>query len=439
MSYDAISPIDGRYSREAAPLGRYFSDRALMEARVAVELRYLSLLVRRGVAPSTKVPRIGADMVALERLEEELGHDVKAVELYVRRRLLRSAARKLAPFVHLGMTSEDTNSLSYAMLQKAAIDEVLIPAYSSLAGSVADLAVKEASSAMVARTHGMPAVPTTFGKEMAVFGYRLAERVSRLRELRPMAKFSGAVGTYASFALLADLDWPAELAKFVEGFGVEAAPYSTQVVPGERLSDILHTVININQLVASLARDLWLYQALGYVRFVRPGKVSSSTMPQKENPVDLENAEGQADTSTSLLIMAAYRLQHTRLQRDLSDSVVRRMVGQGLAHSFVATKRLGRALSSMKVERAAMLDDLKAHPEILAERAQIVRRLAGDVEGYENVRASVGRGSFSPGSDPASYLGDSVNLARRCRGTVDELLGLGGRRKRRGASSSASS
>ncbi|MDG6912269.1 MAG: adenylosuccinate lyase [Nitrososphaerota archaeon] len=439
MSYDAISPIDGRYRREAAPLGRYFSDRALMEARVTVEMGYLGLLVRLGVAPNVRVPKVDADMAALEKLEGELGHDVKAVEVYIRQRLSRSGSGKLAPFVHLGLTSEDTNSLSYATLQKAAIDEVLIPAYSSLADSLADLAVKEATSAMVARTHGKPAVPTTFGKEMAVFGYRFAERVYRLRGLTPMAKFSGAVGTYASFGLLADLDWPAELARFVEGFRVEAAPYSTQVVPGERLSDILHTVININQLTASLARDLWLYQALDYVRFVRPGKVSSSTMPQKENPVDLENAEGQADTSTSLLMMAAYRLQHTRLQRDLSDSVVRRMVGQGLAHSLVACKRLARSLSSMKVERSFMRDDLKAHPEILAERAQIVKRLAGDVEGYEKVRASVGRGSFSPGSDPVAYLGDSVDLARRCRETVDGLLGPGRRRQRRGSASTASS
>ncbi|MDG6959096.1 MAG: adenylosuccinate lyase [Nitrososphaerota archaeon] len=423
MSFDAISPIDGRYRREAEPIGRYFSDRALMSARVRVEAAYLGLLVKLGVAPRAKVPAVDVDMAALEELEGRLGHDVKAVEVYFRERLLRSGPRALAPFVHLGLTSEDTNSLSYAILLKSAMGEVLVPAYSSLGSSVARLAGKEASSAMVARTHGRPAVPTTFGKEMAVFAYRIAERVSRLNGLRPMAKFSGAVGTYASFGLLAGLDWPAELSKFVEGFGVEPAPYSTQVAPGERLSDILHTVINVNQLVASLSRDLWLYQTLDYVHFVRPGKVSSSTMPQKENPVDLENAEGQADVSTSLLMMLAYRLQHTRLQRDLSDSVVRRLLGQGLAHSLIACKRLGGSLSSMEVDRPAMLADLRRHPEILAEREQIMRRLAGDAEGYEKVRASVGRGHYAAASDPLQYLGRSVDLARRCRKTVDGLLG----------------
>jgi adenylosuccinate lyase len=425
LSYDALSPIDGRYAAEAAPLARYFSDRALMEARVEVELAYLSLLVRLGVAPRGRVPKISADMPALDRLERRVGHDVKAVEVFIRDSLRRRGSQVLAPFVHLGLTSEDTNSLSYAILLKSAMQEVMVPAYSSLASALAGVAAREASSPMVARTHGRPAVPTTFGKEMAVFAYRLAERVSFLRRLTPMAKFSGAVGTYASFGVLADRDWPAELSRFVEGFGVDPAPVSTQVVPGERLSDILHGVININQLVSSLCRDLWLYQTLDYVHFSRRGKVSSSTMPQKENPVDLENAEGQADVSNSILVVMAYRLQQTRMQRDLSDSVVRRMLGQALAHSLVACRRVDRSLSSMRVERSAMLDDLRRHPEVLAEREQVARRLAGDPRGYEKVRASVAKGEFSPGSDPASYLGRSEDLARWCAREVRRLLGRG--------------
>ncbi|MDE1857786.1 MAG: adenylosuccinate lyase [Thaumarchaeota archaeon] len=423
MSYDSISPIDGRYRLEAAGLERYFADRALMEARVNVELSYLKLLVRLGVAPKGKVPKVAADMAELARLEAKLGHDVKAVEVYLRGALQKSGSPALAPFVHLGLTSEDTNSLSYAILLKSAMRQSLGPAYSSLAVGLARLAAAEAATAMVARTHGRPAVPTTFGKEMAVFAVRLAERVSSLGRLTPMAKFSGAVGTYASFGVLADIDWPAELARFVAGFGVEASAYSTQVVPGERLSDILHCVININQLVSSLSKDLWIYQTLDYVHFARPGKVSSSTMPQKENPVDLENAEGQADISNSLLVMMAYRLQQTRLQRDLSDSVVRRMLGQALAHSLVACNRLAGSLAAIRVERRAMEEDLSRHPEVLAEREQILRRLAGDARGYEKVQGSLAAGKFVPGSEPAAYLGRSVELARDCRRVVRDLLG----------------
>lgn len=423
MSFDSISPIDGRYRVEAEPLAEYFSERALTKERVRVELSYLRLLMKLGVAPKARIPTIEPSAEEVRKLELRLGHDVKAVEVYLRESLVRSGVSGLASYVHLGLTSEDTNSLAFALLLGSAIKKVIVPSYSALAAEVAELAGKEASTVMVARTHGRPAVPTTFGKELAVFAVRVAERVSVLRSLRPMAKFSGAVGTYASFSVLGDRDWPVELAEFVKGLGVEPAAYSTQVVPGERLSDILHIVININQLMLSLSRDLWLYQTLNYVHFARPGKVSSSTMPQKVNPVDLENAEGQVEVSNSLLLLLAYRLQITRLQRDLSDSVIRRMIGQGLAHSLVASSRLRASLSSMTVDRAEMARDLERHPEVLAEREQLLKRLKGDRLGYEKVKAAIEKGRFAPKTmDPRSYLGEAEALARNCPKLVRRLL-----------------
>ena len=430
MSYDAISPIDGRYRAEAEPLGSYFSERALTRERVRVELAYLDFLVRVGVAPRAKVPRIEPDMDEVKREEEELGHDVKAVEVYIRKQLKKSGAQTLSPFVHIGLTSEDTNSLAFALLLKSAVHGVLLPAFSALAMDLAGLARKEANTQMTGRTHGRPAVPTTFGKEVAVFAVRIAERSALLGSLTPMAKFSGAVGTYASFSLLGRKEWRAELAKFVVGFGIEPAAYSTQVVPGERLSDILHAVINLNQLMISLSRDLWLYQAMDFVHFARPGKVSSSTMPQKVNPVDLENAEGQADVSNSLLTLIAYRLQQTRLQRDLSDSVVRRMVGQALAHSLIACSRLRSSLSTMRVERAVMKADLALHPEVTAERDQILRRLSGDELGYEKLKASVEKKTFIP-SSTEEYVGEAPRLARECPEVVRRILAKQAGRGRR--------
>ncbi len=421
MSYDSISPIDGRYRAEAEPLALYFSERALVRERVRVELAYLGLLMELGVAPRTRIPKMEPDFEEISRLEAKLGHDVKAVEVFMRDRLVRPGSRSLAPFVHLGLTSEDTNSLAFALLLGAAKTKVLVPAYSTLAVALSHLAAKEASTAMLGRTHGRPAVPTTFGKEMAVFAVRIAERASVLRSLKPMAKFSGAVGTYASFSLMGKRDWRRELARFVEGFGIDAAPYSTQVVPGERLSDILHCVININQLMLSLSRDLWLYQTLDYVHFLRPGKVSSSTMPQKVNPVDIENAEGQIEVSNSLLTLLAYRLQLTRMQRDLSDSVVRRMTGQALAHSLVACGRLTASLASMRVGRKEMSLDLERHPEVYAEREQVLRRLSGAAKGYEEVKAAVDGGRFNPRAR-GPYLGEAVSLARDCPAAVKLLL-----------------
>jgi len=421
LSSDAISSVDGRYRTEAAPLAKYFSEKALMEKRFEVELAYLRFLVKEGIAPEGRVPRVAFSLSKVKSLEEKLGHDVKAVEVFIRDSLLSGPRGDLAPFVHLGLTSEDTNSLAFAVLLKSALGEVLIPKFTELALALARTARRESNSAMLARTHGRPAVPTTFGKEMAVFAVRMAERVALLKSARPMAKFSGAVGTYASFDLLGGGKWRKTLPGFVSEFGVEASTYSTQVVPGERLSDILHAVINLNQLMASLARDLWSYQAFDYVHFERPGKVSSSTMPQKENPVDLENAEGQVELSNSLLQLQAYKLQVTRMQRDLSDSVVRRSVGEGLALSYIAAGRIMKSLGSMKVDRGAMLRDLSAHPEVYAEREQILRRLKGDPRGYERVRAKSKQGQYRPAGKDL-YLGEAPGLATECPSVVRRLL-----------------
>lgn len=423
MSSEAVSPIDGRYWNDAKDLSPYFSESAVFQARLKVELSYLGLLIRLGIAPKAEVPRIPFEYNRIKKLEEALGHDVKAVEVYIRGQLDRKS-KSLAPFVHLGLTSEDTNSLAYAKLIAGSMDAVLVPEYSGLALDLAELAVKEARTSMLARTHGRPAVPTTLGKEMAVFAVRIAERTSKLANLRPMAKFSGAVGTYASFNLLGKQDWPRVLSDFVSGMGVDFAAYSTQVVPGERLSDILHSVANLNQLIVSLARDLWLYQTLGYLRFQRGSKVSSSTMPQKVNPVDLENAEGQAELSNAILVFLEYRLQMTRMQRDLSDSVLRRMVGQGLAHSLVASRRLRASLASMVVDRNVMREDLRSHPEVFAEAAQISLRLSGDERGYEKTRAAVDAGRFvaSPKHSRRGYTGEAARLALECKNVVVGLL-----------------
>ena len=423
MNYDSISPIDGRYREEAEPLVPFVSEQALAQERIRVELAYLSLLVKLGVAPKRIVPRISLSMDRVKTLEASLGHDVKAVEVYIRDALGASGASELGPFVHLGLTSEDTNSLASALLLRSALEKVMIPRYSTLASKLAAMARREAKTVMLARTHGRPAIPTTFGKEMAVFAVRIAERVSRLRSTAPMAKFSGAVGTFASFSIMGKRDWRRILADFVESMGVEAASYSTQVVPGERLSDMLHYIMNINQLIVSLSRDLWMYQTLDYVHFSRPGKVSSSTMPQKVNPVDVENAEGQAEISNSLLQLMAYRLQITRMQRDLSDSVIRRMVGQALGHSLVACSRVIGSLEAMKIERDFMRADLSGHPEVFAEAEQISMRLKGDDRGYEKVKSLFEKGGFSPTlKGPNSYLGAAPQMALECPRVVSKLL-----------------
>lgn len=430
MRGNPISPVDDRYYAEARELATFFSERALVGERVSVEIEYLWFLVSVGVAPNLKIPRVVSSYGEVKKLEASLGHDVKAVETYVRRRVKESKSAKLAPFVHLGLTSEDVNNLAYGRLIARALRRVLLPHYEGIARKLGEIAAKEAQTMMLGRTHGVPAVPTTFGKEVANFAVRLAERTGMLRLLRPAGKVAGAVGTYASFRLLNQtLDWPKSLNRFVTGMGLDFAEYNTQVLPNERYSDICHVIIDINLVLVNLARDLWMYQALGYLRFPRPGRISSSTMPQKENPVDLENAEGQAEISNSLLMLLAYKLEVTRLQRDLSDSPVQRMVGEALAHSLVACKRIAISLEGMKVDRGYMMKDLMQHKEAYSEAVQLLLRRGGDEKGYEKVRRTLENGKFSVPKEFSSAVGEYVGLApflaRKCRKEVNRLLNRG--------------
>ncbi len=411
-----VSPLDDRYYAECSELARYFSDRRLLKERVDVEMRYLELLQRVGVAPKTDLPYVSVSYEEFKKKEKRLGHDVKAVEVCIRDVLSRRGGNvsSLIPYVHLGLTSEDVNSIAFGTMLKNALGKVMIPSYERLLERLADISRREAGTVMIARTHGRPAVPTTFGKEIAVFAYRLYERLEALKTTEPSAKVSGAVGTYASFYLIkGDLDWPKLLKEFVNSYGLDFVEYTTQIVPAERLSDILHILTCINQLIIGLTRDLWIYQTLGLLSFVRPGKVSSSTMPQKENPVDLEDAEGQAEIANSLLLFMTYRFQLSRLQRDLSDSPIRRNIVVALAHSLIACKRVQIALDAMKIERKAMVDEVRQHEEIFAEPVQLLMRLRKDENGYEKIKREVESGRFSRPHEYMDLIGDYTGIAKR--------------------------
>ena len=435
MKDSPLSPIDDRYYEEVRELSPFFSEKSLVEERARVELEYLSFLMEAGVAPRSSVPSIDVSYEAVKSLEADLGHDVKALEAHLSERLRASGREELAAFVHLGLTSEDVNNLAYARLLSKALKSVMVPAYERLAVGLSEIARSEAKTAMLARTHGRPAIPTTLGKELANFALRLAERVAYLKRLKPWGKVSGAVGTYASFRLLRPSGRWLELLKgFVESMGLEFVTYTTQVVPNERYSDIFHCLMNINTIMLGLARDLWGYQALDGVHFERKGRVSSSTMPQKENPVDLENAEGQVEISNSIMTLLAYRLGVTRWQRDLSDSPIKRTMGQALAHSLIACKRITSSLASMSVDRKRMAEDLSRHGEVLAEAVQLLLRMDGNAKGYEEVREAIENGTFSiPEKYVArigEYLGLATDLARDCEREVALLLARRGKTRR---------
>ncbi|MGC8601100.1 MAG: lyase family protein [Thermoprotei archaeon] len=398
MSYgEALSPVDGRYRSEVGPLRELFSEKSLFLERARVELLYLKELARTGaleikggeIDPEVLIESFPNDWFEkVKALETELGHDVKALEVWLRGFLIEHGYASLAPLIHLGLTSDDTNNLAYGLLLLKAV-KVLADRYDELTKELRALAKKHANDVMLGRTHGVPAVPTTFGKEIGVFAWRLSERISALRRLKPYGKLGGAVGNHNALHFLDEkFDWLSFSERFVSSLGLKYAPLTKQLVPHEGTSDILHQIMLINHIIAELSRDLWTYNMLGLVTFQRKG-VSSSTMPHKVNPVDLEDAEGQIDISNSLLSLLAYRLVGTRLQRDLSDSPVRRIMGQALAHSYVACGRVVKALSYMKVNSESMRLEVREHPEVLSEAVQVSLRVSGDPLGYEEVHGNI--------------------------------------------------
>jgi len=398
---DAISPVDGRYRKEVEELASYFSEKALFKERIEIEIEYLKAIIKRNAFKDyLKLNRVPAKLnkvlegerwyEEIKEIERRVGHDVKAVEIWLKGRLESLGLGELAPFVHLGLTSEDINGIAQGRILLRAVREVMIRAYVALLRKLGELAKRYSDRAFLARTHGIPAIPTTFGKELGVFAFRLANELEELAKRKPYGKLSGAVGCFNALRFLnPEFDWLEFSKEFVKSMGLIPTLLSKQTVPHEKTSEIFHYIITINNIMQELARDLWYYQALGLIRFKKV-RVGSSTMPHKVNPVDLENAEGQIDASNYLLFLLAYRLQQTRMQRDLSDSTLKRLYGQALAHSLIACKRIYKALDLMIVNEKAMDNELSKHQECLSEAVQVSLRVLGDVKGYEKVFEKIG-------------------------------------------------
>lgn len=453
---DRISPLDDRYSRELADYASLVSEAALNRYRTIVELRFLEFLIDRlsriGLirpmndeekARLRKLRLSDDDMRRLRDLEDSLGHDIKALEYLLREKLRESGLGHYSHLVHLGLTSEDVNNLALSLMIKAVVHGKLLPSIIELIEELIKLVEAHANTPMLGRTHGQPAVPTTFGKEMAYHAYRLCWWSWDIINLRLQGKISGATGTLASFKLLGNLDWYLELRGFIEELGLEPASVSTQILPPDPLCRLLSSVGLMSMGLVNLAQDLWIYNMLGYIR-VRGGLVGSSTMPHKVNPTDLENAEGNLKLAASILMEISKHLEISRLQRDLSDSTIKRNVGLGIGHVILAVRRLTRVIRNMEVNVDAMLRDLNEHWEVLSEAVQVRLRALGMVDAYEKA-LEVFRGSRLGGEEyrkileelgvsdeelmrltPVDYVGYApkvaLDTAKLCRGLLGEVM-----------------
>ncbi len=447
----AISPLDGRYAGQLEPLRNYFSEFGLIRYRVRVEIEWLIAL-----AAHAQLREIGpfsdATMAALRRLaaefstgngervkaiEAETNHDVKSIEYWLKESARSNPeVQKASEFIHFACTSEDINNLAYALALDGCRRAVLLPALERIIDRLAAMAHDLAELPMLSRTHGQPATPTTLGKEIANFVFRLRRARSGVGGVRLLGKINGAVGNYnAHLAAYPGFDWEGFARRFVESLGLEFNLYTTQIEPHDSLAEFFDAVARTNTVLLDLDRDLWGYVSLGYFRQrVKEGEVGSSTMPHKVNPIDFENSEGNVGVANALLRHLADKLPVSRWQRDLSDSTVLRNVGVALGHSLLAWRSCLRGLDGLEADPKRMAEDLDANWEVLAEPVQTVMRRFGVPNAYEQLKALTrGKGITREGLaefvrglpipeaekqrllelTPGTYTGKAAELAKR--------------------------
>jgi adenylosuccinate lyase len=450
-SLAALSPLDGRYAKTADPLRQYFSEHALIRYRVKIELAWLQTLAAapaiKELKPfSTTTKKAFAalldqfterDAEHIKNIEAETNHDVKAIEYWLKSKLAtnREVQRSLE-FVHFACTSEDINNLSYALMLSDSRAKVMLPKLDELIAAMRALAHRHAELAMLSRTHGQAASPTTLGKEMANFAARLSRARERIAGVAILGKANGAVGNYnAHAAAYPGADWERITGRFVQGLGLERNPYTTQIEPHDWNAELLDAYARANSIVLDLDRDLWGYVSLGYFRQrLKKGEVGSSTMPHKVNPIDFENSEGNLGVANALMRHLADKLPVSRWQRDLSDSTAQRNIGVALGHTLLAYASSLRGLGKLEAEPQRIAADLDANWEVLTEAVQQVMRRHGVPEAYERLK-ELSRGKRLDRAQlaafikklpipaqakkrllaltPAAYTGLAADLARR--------------------------
>jgi len=446
----ALSPVDGRYAARVASLRPLFSELGLIRYRVAVEAAWLLALADepgileldpvQGEARASLQALAGgiseADAARVKTIEGQTNHDVKAVEYFLKERLgFADADGRLREFFHFACTSEDINNLAYALMLRDARCDVLLPEQGAIVARLWRMAGEHAGLAMLSRTHGQPASPTTLGKELANFAWRLERQRRGLEAVEILGKVNGAVGNFnAHLVAYPEVDWASLARRFVESLELGWNPYTTQIEPHDWIAEYCHTLQRFNTVLIDLCRDVWGYVSLGYFRQkVVAGEVGSSTMPHKVNPIDFENAEGNLGIANALFAHFAAKLPVSRWQRDLSDSTVLRNLGVAVAHSVIAWAAVMRGLDRLAPDPERLAADLDANWEVLGEAVQTVMRRYGLAEPYEQLK-SLTRGRRIGRKELARFIEglDLPDDARRrlLELTPDRYIGLAAQQAR---------
>ena len=398
----AVSPIDGRYSKKVEHLRAIFSESALMRYRVITEitwLKYLSECDRLDQIPpmtsevSNGLKKIQSDFTLkdatrIKEIESKINHDVKAIEYFLKEKIEAiEEGVNYTSFIHFACTSEDINNISYALMLKDGVGEII----KSIEQVIEKLKMQShawAGHSMLSRTHGQPASPSTMGKEIANFVSRLDRQLVLLKNAEYLAKMNGAVGNYNAHSIAyPKVDWESVSNGYIDSLGLSFNPYTTQIEPHDWMAELFHTIIRINNIFLDLSRDIWMYISIGYFKqVVNESEVGSSTMPHKVNPIDFENAEGNIGLANAILDHLASKLTISRMQRDLSDSTAQRNIGTAFAQSEIAIQSLLKGLSKIEISKENLKQDLMDNWEILAEPIQTILRRENIPNAYENLK-----------------------------------------------------
>lgn len=398
LSLKAVSPIDGRYYLVTSPLSQYFSEYALYRYRIYAELEYLlfflKTVLKRKVSKQAETEALKfvsnfdlSEAKKIKAIEKETRHDVKAVEYYLRP-IVNKLGLDAVEYLHFGLTSEDVNSIAYGLILKNALKEIIVPEIEKLINQIEKLANRYQKLPMLARTHGQVAVPTTLGKELIVFAVRVTNELQNLKLVQIEAKLTGAVGNYnALYATFPKINWVAAGDRFIKSLGLAANHFTTQILPADRYVKVFQSLDLINSIIIGFDQDMWRYISDDYFKQrLDENQVGSSTMPHKINPIDFENSEGNLGIANALLRHLSSKLPISRLQRDLSDSTVKRNIGSALTYSLLGYRSSSSGLGKVTANESLLKGELSNHWEVISEGIQTILRADGNYHAYEDIK-----------------------------------------------------